>query len=134
MEQNQPIVFFDGVCNLCNGFVQFVLKNESNEVFKFSNLQSDFAIDFLKNNNFNTYHIDSVVVYKNNLFYIQSEAAFKIIEELKWPYKSILIFNLLPKIVNNFFYTIIAKTRYSIFGKTNTCWVMKPEYKQRFLQ
>jgi len=133
MESNQSIVFFDGVCNLCNGFVQFVLTHEKNQTFQFCSLQSDFAKDFFKQHQFETVHIDSVIVYKNQQFYIQSEAAFKVIEELKWPYKAFLIFKVFPKFINNFVYKNIAKYRYKIFGKSDTCWVIKPEHKQRFL-
>lgn len=133
MESNQSIVFFDGVCNLCNGFVQFVLTHEKNQTFQFCSLQSDFAINFFKQNQFETLHIDSVIVYKNQQFYIQSEAAFKVIEELKLPYRLISVFKFFPPVLNNFIYKIIAKYRYKIFGKTDVCWVMKPEHKQRFL-
>jgi predicted DCC family thiol-disulfide oxidoreductase YuxK len=133
MEQNQSIVFFDGVCNLCNGFVQFVLTHEKNKTFKFCSLQSDFAKHFLKQHQFDATQIDSVIVFKNQRFYTESEAAFKVIEELKLPYKLVSVFKFFPIVLNNFIYKKIAKHRYKIFGKTDTCWVMKPEHKQRFL-
>ncbi len=133
MEQYQSIVFFDGVCNLCNGFVQFVLTHEKKQTFQFCSLQSDFAIDFFKQHQFETLNIDSVIVYKNQQFYIQSEAAFEVIDELKLPYRLISVFKFFPTVLNNFIYKTIAKHRYKIWGKTDTCWVMKPAHKQRFL-
>ncbi len=133
MHQQQSIVFFDGVCNLCNGFVQFILKHEVNSCYKFCSLQSDFAANFFKEKQFISSGIDSVIVYENNQFYIESEAAFKIINKLKWPYKVICIFSVFPKFINNLIYKFIAKNRYKMFGKSNFCWVMSEKTKNRFL-
>lgn len=133
MHQQQSIVFFDGVCNLCNGFVQFVLKHEANSHFKFCSLQSDFAVNFFKEKQFISIGLDSVIVYENNQFYIESVAAFKIINKLKWPYKAIGVFSILPKFISNLIYKFIAKNRYKLFGKSNVCWVMTNNYKSRFL-
>jgi len=133
MIPSQSIVFFDGVCNLCNGFVQFVLKNEAHSHFVFCSLQSEFANHFFKEKNFVSTGIDSVIVFENNHFYIESEAAFKIISKFKWPYRAFGIFAILPDFINNFIYKLIARYRYKIFGKTNVCWVMSNNYKERFL-
>lgn len=133
MELAQSIIFFDGVCNLCNGFVQFVLKHETNSKFQFCSLQSEFATQFFKQKQFDLTQIDSVIVYENEQIYVKSEAAFKVIETLKWPYKVLLIFKIFPKLLSNFIYDFIAKIRYKTFGKTNQCWVIREQYKQRFL-
>ena len=133
MLQQQSIIFFDGVCNLCNGFVQFVLKHETNSEFKFCSLQGEFAANFFKEKQFITSGIDSVIVFENNQFYIESAAAFKIINKLKWPYKALYIFSILPGFINNSIYKFIAKSRYKIFGKSNVCWVMTDKNKTRFL-
>lgn len=133
MHQQQSIVFFDGVCNLCNGFVQFVLKHEANAEFKFCSLQSDFAANFFKEKQFISSGIDSVIVYENNQFYMESEAAFKIINKLRWPYKAFGIFSFIPEFMSNLMYKFIAKYRYRIFGKSNVCWVMTEKTKNRFL-
>ncbi len=129
----ESIIFFDGECNLCNGFVQFVLKYEQAPEFKFSSLQSEFAQGFFKKHHFNSSSIDSVVVFHNNQFYWKSKAAFMVIAGLKIPYKWFYVFKLLPVFITDFFYNIIAKYRYKIWGKTNQCWVMTPAYKDRFL-
>jgi predicted DCC family thiol-disulfide oxidoreductase YuxK len=133
MYQQQSIVFFDGVCNLCNGFVQFVLKHELNSHYKFCSLQSEFAANFFKEKQFISNGIDSVIVFDNNQFYLESAAAFKIINKLKWPYKALYIFSTLPGFLNNSIYKIIAKSRYKIFGKSNVCWVITDKNKTRFL-
>ena len=129
----QSIVFFDGVCNLCNGFVQFVLKHEANSHYKFCSLQSEFASNFFKEKQFISKGIDSVIVFENNQFYIESAAAFKIINKLNWPYKAFGVFKAIPKFISNSIYRLIAKYRYKIFGKSNVCWVMTDQYKSRFL-
>jgi predicted DCC family thiol-disulfide oxidoreductase YuxK len=133
MLNRESIIFFDGNCNLCNGFVQFVLKNETEPTFLFCSLQSNFAIHFFKENNFNTIGIDSVIVFQNNQFYIQSKAAFIILKYLKMPFKLGSFFSFLPLFFTNFIYKIIAKYRYKVFGVNNTCWVMTNENKERFL-
>jgi predicted DCC family thiol-disulfide oxidoreductase YuxK len=133
MHLQQSIVFFDGVCNLCNGFVQFILKHETNSEFKFCSLQGEFAANFFKEKQFITSGIDSVIVFENNQFYIESAAAFKIINKLKWPYKALYIFSTLPEFLNNSIYKLIAKSRYKIFGKSNVCWVITDKNKTRFL-
>jgi predicted DCC family thiol-disulfide oxidoreductase YuxK len=130
---NKKILFFDGVCNLCNGFVQFILKHETNSEFKFCSLQGEFAANFFKEKQFITSGIDSVIVFENNQFYIESAAAFKIINKLKWPYKAFYIFSTLPEFLNNSIYKFIAKSRYKIFGKSNVCWVITDKNKTRFL-
>lgn len=133
MALNQSIVFFDGRCNLCNGFVQFILKNEKKQIFSFCSLQSKFAQDFFSENAFDTNGIDSVVVYSNNEFYIQSEAAFKIIKTLKLPFRAFYYFKIFPKFITNTVYKFIAKYRYKLFGTNTTCWVMTEKNKLRFI-
>ncbi|MES2381866.1 MAG: DCC1-like thiol-disulfide oxidoreductase family protein [Bacteroidota bacterium] len=130
---SESIIFFDGECNLCNGFVQFVLKHEQAPNLKFSSLQSEFAQNFFKQQNFDPSSIDSVIVYHNNQFYLQSKAAFIVIAQLKSPYKWLSVFKFIPSFIANFIYKIIARYRYNIWGKTNQCWVMKPNYQDRFL-
>lgn len=129
----ESIIFFDGECNLCNGFVQFVLIHEQEPNFKFSSLQSEFAQSFFKQHHFESVSIDSVVVYHNKQFYWKSKAAFVVITGLKSPYKWLRLFKFIPAFLADFIYNIIAKHRYKIWGKTNLCWVMKPAYKGRFL-
>lgn len=130
---SESIIFFDGECNLCNGFVQFVLQHEQAPVFKFSSLQSEFAQSFFRQHQFNSALTDSVIVYHNNRFYIRSKAAFVVITQLKRPYKWLSVFKFIPAFLADSVYKIIAEYRYRIWGKTNQCWVMKPEYKDRFL-
>jgi len=125
------IIFFDGYCGLCNGFVDFILKFDKNAVFKFSPLQSEFAKTKL--NQSDVEDLKSVVVIINDKTYRKAEAALKALAELGWPWKILLIFSLLPEKVLNLFYDLIAANRYRIFGKRETCRLPTPEERQRFI-
>jgi predicted DCC family thiol-disulfide oxidoreductase YuxK len=125
------IIFFDGYCGLCNGFVDFILKFDKNAVFKFSPLQSEFAKTKL--NQSDVEDLKSVVVIINDKTYRKAEAALKALAELGWPWKILLIFSLLPDKVLNLFYDLIAANRYRIFGKRETCRLPTPEERQRFI-
>jgi predicted DCC family thiol-disulfide oxidoreductase YuxK len=133
LTDERSIIFFDGECNLCNGFVQLVLKNEKSVFFYFSSLQSHFSKEFFIQNKFNANGLDSVIVYHNKQFYSQSKAAFTVVRNLHWPYRALLVLNVFPTKMADFFYQLIAKYRFFIFGKTNTCWVMTEDTKTRFL-
>ncbi len=125
------IIFFDGYCGLCNGFVDFILKFDKNAVFKFSPLQSEFAKTKL--NQSDVEDLKSVVVLINDKTYRKAEAALKALAELGWPWKILLIFSLLPEKVLNLFYDLIAANRYRIFGKRETCRLPTPEERERFI-
>jgi predicted DCC family thiol-disulfide oxidoreductase YuxK len=125
------IIFFDGYCGLCNGFVDFILKFDKNAVFKFSPLQSEFAKTKL--NQSDVEDLKSVVVLINDKTYRKAEAALKALAELGWPWKILLIFSLLPEKVLNLFYDLIAANRYRIFGKRETCRIPTPEERERFI-
>jgi predicted DCC family thiol-disulfide oxidoreductase YuxK len=125
------IIFFDGYCGLCNGFVDFILKFDKNAVFKFSPLQSEFAKTKL--NQSDVEDLKSVVVIINDKTYRKAEAALKALAELGWPWKILLIFSLLPEKVLNLFYDLIAANRYRIFGKRETCRLPTPEERERFI-
>jgi predicted DCC family thiol-disulfide oxidoreductase YuxK len=125
------IIFFDGYCGLCNGFVDFIIKFDKNAVFKFSPLQSEFAKTKLSQSDLKD--LKSVVVLINDQTYRKAEAALKALAELGWPWKILLIFSLLPEKVLNFFYDLIAANRYRIFGKRETCRLPTPEERERFI-
>ncbi len=125
------IIFFDGYCGLCNGFVDFIIKIDKNAVFKFSPLQSEFAKTKLSQSDVED--LKSVIVLINNQTYRKAEAALKALAELGWPWKILLIFSLLPEKVLNLFYDLIAANRYRIFGKRETCRLPTPEERERFI-
>jgi len=130
---DQPVILFDGVCNLCNGFVQFVIKHDRRGRFKFTALQSDAGQQILNQVHFTDKSLSTVVLVQNNKAYVQSTAALKILAQLDglWPLTYVAI--ILPAFLRNIIYTGIARNRYRWFGKQESCMVPTPELKSRFL-
>ena len=130
---NNPVLLFDGVCNLCNGMVQFVLKHESEPDILFGTLQSEVAQLYLEKFHIEPGDMNSVIFIDNNVVYFKSEAAFRIAGYLKTPWSWARYFSFIPSFVSNLFYDIVAKYRYRIFGKSTTCFMPSNEWASRFL-
>lgn len=133
MPEQQPIVIlFDGVCNLCNGFVNFLIDQDKNNQFKFASLQSDFGEKVLLENNLQTDDYQSVIALENGKLFTKSAAVFKIIERLpNWRWMR--VFKVLPLFILDVFYGFIARNRYRIFGKRDSCRLPTPELRDKFL-
>lgn len=133
MPDSQPLVIlFDGVCNLCNGFVNFLIDQDKNNQFKFASLQSDFGENVLLENNLQTDDYQSVIALENDELFTKSAAVFKIIERLpNWRW--LRIFKVLPAFLLDVVYGFIARNRYRIFGKRDSCRLPTPELRDKFL-
>jgi len=129
---NNPIVFFDGVCNLCNNSVQIIIRNDKNKNFRFASLQSDFTKQFFLEHQFQR-KSDSIILYYESKFYHKSSAALLIAKNLRFPFPLLLIFWLVPAPIRNWVYSLIAKNRYRWFGKQDSCMIPAPGLKSRFL-
>jgi predicted DCC family thiol-disulfide oxidoreductase YuxK len=130
----QPIVLFDGVCNLCNPLVNFILKKENGQHILFVSLQSDLAKKIFKQysipyeeNNFET-----ILFIENNNVWQKSEALFKIASLLKKPFSALVVFKFLPRRLNDALYNLISNNRYKILGKSETCYVPIKSQSHRF--
>lgn len=132
ISNSNPIVLFDGVCNFCNTSVRFVLAYNRAENIHFSPLQSDFAKQLLAEHNLSSDDMDTVVFFQDNKVYTKSSAAFQIARHLIYPWKALYYFKHFPKNITDWIYELIAKNRYSWFGKKNQCMVPKSEWKERF--
>lgn len=130
--ENHPVVLFDGVCNLCNSSVQFIIERDVENRFKFSSLQSDFGQSFLKKYQLNTETFDSILLVEEDQYYSKSTAALKIGQELKG-LKWLKVLWIVPKFLRDFVYSIISKNRYKWFGKQDNCWIPTPELQEKFL-
>ena len=130
---NDKIVFYDGVCNFCNSSVKFIIKKERNDELKFAALQSDFAQKFLTQHDFKFIDFDSIIYSVGGKLYVKSRAAFEIAVFLKAPWYFVRIFKFLPEFITDFFYDLIAKNRYKIFGRSDTCIIPSPEIRSRFV-
>lgn len=127
------IILFDGVCNLCNGVVQFVIKNDKYSHFKFASLQSDFGQQILKKNKLSTTDLDTFIYLENQNLFIKSTAALKVLKGLGGKWKLFYIFIIVPKFIRDLAYDSIAKRRYSIWGKSESCWLPNSDLNSRFL-
>lgn len=130
---NNHIILFDGVCNLCNSAVLFILKHDKKAVFSFAALQSETAELLLKNYNITNKSLHSIVYIADGVLYKQSTAALHICKQLPglWKYCYYLIF--VPKKIRDAVYTYIANHRYKWFGKKEQCAVPSKNIQDRFL-
>jgi len=125
---------FDGVCNLCNTSVQFIIKRDKKQIFRFAALQSPFGQKVVDSFNLTDKKIDSVILLENNSVKIKSDAALKIAKQLGGIYSLLYVFILLPRFIRNSAYDFIARNRYSWFGKQESCMIPSPELKRLFIE
>lgn len=127
------IILFDGVCNLCNSSVQFVIKHDTQQKFKFASLQSDVAKSILHDLAADTNSFNSVILVEEGKVHYRSTAALRIAKQLSFPYNLLYAFIIIPPFIRNAVYDYIAKNRYKWFGKQEECWVPTPELADRFI-
>lgn len=131
---HQPLVFFDGVCNLCNSSVNYFIKKDRKNKLKFASLQSDAAKKILLHFGVQKIDLKSIIVLNNGKLYSKSSAIIEILRELGGIYKILLIFWIIPKPIRDFVYQFIADNRYKWFGKKETCMIPTPELKEKFIE
>lgn len=129
---DQRLILFDGVCNLCTGSVQFVLKRDKEKKFTFASLQSTTGQKLLAQFNLPKNTFNSFILYQDGRMYTRSTAALKLFQQLRG-WKWVKIFWAVPKFIRDGVYNLIAKNRYKWFGKKEECWLPTPELKARFL-
>ena len=127
------VVLFDGVCNLCNGAVQFIIKRDKTSKFLFASLQSDFGQSQLQKFGLDPSKLHSIIALDNGKFYERSDVALKIASGLAQPWPMFGIFRILPQFFRDWVYDLISKNRYKMFGKMESCMIPTPELKGRFL-
>ena len=128
------IILFDGVCNLCNSSVNFIIDHDKDDVFKFASLQSESGQELLKMNNLETENFDSIIFSDNGRIYTQSTAVLRIVKDFPGLWKILYAFIIVPPVIRNFLYDLIANNRYKWFGKKDSCRIPTPELKSKFLQ
>ena len=135
MEPNKTLlILFDGVCNLCNGSVQFLIKRDPAGKFRFASLQSDFGRSQLIRFNLNPDLLHSVVVIDGDNVLQRSDAALRIVNQLDGPWKILNAFKIFPKFLRDVLYNVVARNRYKVFGKRDSCMIPTPELKARFIE
>lgn len=133
-EVNHGIILFDGVCNLCNGLVQFIIKHDKQAYFKFGSLQSGTAKRLLDQHpHIYVVGFDSIVLIESAKIYVKSDAGLLIFKRLGGWWKLVDIFYVVPKFIRDGVYDFIARNRYKWFGKEDKCMVPTKEYADRFI-
>ncbi|MGE6352885.1 thiol-disulfide oxidoreductase DCC family protein [Flavobacterium sp. NPDC079362] len=134
LPKNKKIILFDGVCNLCNGAVQFIIKNDKKDVFRFVALQSELGIEISNYIGVDQKKIDSIILYNPGVaYYYKSSAVLEIAKNLGGFYNLMFVFKIFPESFRNYIYDCIAKNRYKWYGKKESCMIPTPELKAKFL-
>ncbi len=133
--EGKKVIFFDGVCNLCNNAVQYVIKRDRKNLFLFAPLQGKAGQEFISERNIDTTKVDSILLYDPQVaYYSKSTAALKIGKSFGGIYSLLNVFEWLPISLRDGVYEIIAKNRYKWFGKQDACMIPTPELKSKFLE
>jgi len=134
LPKNKKIILFDGVCNLCNSSINYVIDHDKMDVFRFVSLQSELGKtiqDYLGIENTN---LDTIILYiPDEAYYIKSTAALKIMTTFSGIWKLMLVFTIIPAPIRDIVYNYIAMNRYKWYGKQENCKIPTPEVKSKFL-
>jgi len=134
LPKDKKIILFDGVCNLCDSTVQFIIKRDKNDIFRFVALQSDLGQQIINYIGIDISKTDSIILYEpGRAYFYKSAAAINILKELGGIYSLLNIFSIIPKYISNKVYDYIARNRYKWYGKKDACMIPTPELKAKFL-
>jgi predicted DCC family thiol-disulfide oxidoreductase YuxK len=132
--QNENVVLFDGVCNLCNGLVRFVIRHDRKALIKFAALQSEYGKKLQSGIGPGTGDSDTIVYSRKGIYFFRSDAVLNILKDMGGIWGIFYILRIVPRFFRDFVYKIVAANRYRIFGKRETCMVPGAQIKERFLE
>ena len=134
LPNGKKIILFDGVCNLCNSSVRYVIKHDKKDLFRFASLQSDIGQKILKHIGSDSNYSDSLVLYEPGVAYFyKSAATIEIANSIGGVFSMMSIFKIIPAFLRNPIYDFIAKNRYKWYGKSDECPIPTPNLKDKFL-
>lgn len=134
MDSTKKIILFDGVCNLCNGVIQFIIKRDKNDVFRYAPLQSELGRQLTQERGIDTSKIDSFILIEPQVaYFIKSDAALEIARHFSGAWSLLGIFQIIPTSIRNMVYDFVARNRYRWFGRKEQCMIPTPELKAKFL-
>ena len=139
ISESNPIVLYDGVCGLCNRLNQFLLKRDTHDRFRFASLQSDLAASLLKRHGADSSDLDTVYVVldynqPSERLLARSDAILHVLTQLDGIWKWAGTGRLLPKVLRDGLYGMVARNRYRIFGKHDSCMLPDPKHRHKFLE
>ena len=129
---DNPIILFDGVCNLCSGAVQFVIERDPAARFRFAALQSPVAARLMESTRIGD-RLDSIVLVEDGRVWTQSTAALRIARRLRFPWPVAYAMIVVPRPLRDWIYNLVARNRYRWFGQREACMVPTPALRARFL-
>jgi predicted DCC family thiol-disulfide oxidoreductase YuxK len=134
VEKDKKVILFDGVCNLCNNSIQFIIKRDKKDVFRYAALQSEIGQKLISERNIDTSKVDSIILIELGIaFYTKSDAALEIGQSFGGFWRVLSVFNLIPSSLRNIVYDFVAKNRYRWFGRKDACMIPTPDLKAKFL-
>ena len=135
VKNNAPekVLYFDGVCNLCSSFVQFVIRHDRKQEFRFASLQSAAGQAVLKSQHLSTEEFHSTLLYDGQRYLLKSDVALTIFKSFGGAWSLLYGFMIVPRFIRDWVYDVVAKNRYRWFGKKDACMIPTPALKSRFL-
>lgn len=133
MSLEHPVLLFDGVCNLCNASVQWVLLRDHKGIFRFAPLQEETGKALLRAHGLSAEHFDSVVLVTPERVFTHSDAVLEVLRRLGGWWTLPAALRVLPRSLRDTVYRWIARNRYRLFGRRDACMMPRPEWKARFL-
>jgi predicted DCC family thiol-disulfide oxidoreductase YuxK len=130
---SSPIILFDGVCNFCNGAVNFIIRQDKKNIFRFAAIQSDAGKKLLEQFHIRAEGNDSFILIEKGKSYFMSTAALRLYSRLPWYWKWVQLFWIFPAFFRDGIYRFIAKHRYQWFGKKDACMIPSEELRSKFL-
>lgn len=127
------IVLIDGVCHMCQGLTQFIIRRDPRGIFRFASLQSEVGQKLLKQGGMRESSIDTMVLIENGKYYTRSTGALRIARRLRFPWPLSYVLILIPPFLRNLVYRWVAKNRYRWFGQSSECMIPTPDIRRRFL-
>lgn len=139
LEPNQIVMLYDGVCGLCNRGVQFFLHRDRHDRIRFASLQSKFSEDLLARHGIDHCDLDTVYAVLNpgtgdEVLLTKSDAVSALMQALGGVWKLARVGKVMPRPISNFFYDLVARNRYRVFGKYDSCMLPSPETKDKFVE
>ncbi|HTF02691.1 MAG TPA: DCC1-like thiol-disulfide oxidoreductase family protein [Bacteroidia bacterium] len=131
--ENKGLVLFDGVCQFCNSSVNFMIRKDNTDYFRFLPLQSELGQKIIKQFNLDPENLQTVILLENKRIYTRSTAALRIAKKLKGGWKLFYGFVIIPAFIRDAVYNVVARNRYKWWGKRDSCMVPTPDVKKKFL-
>ena len=135
LPMGKKVILFDGVCNLCNGAVNWIIRRDRKDTFRFAPLQGEVGKALTAARHIDTGKVDSIILIDPGMaYYIKSEAALEIARDLKGYGFIPVVFGWIPVKVRDAIYDLVARNRYRVFGKQEACMIPTPELRKKFLE